>query len=611
MTRLSPTIHRLELLSADPFDGEYLRRLRSDLDEALLARFVMGYISDAGLGRLGDSLVTALQQPESYGVSTLSCSCHFAGMFELWKKIGRGRDKLKYFLTHDDAGTPSAEAKFVHSKAVVIVREGLEDGLPEERRAVIYIGSHNWSAGALVQPTGLPEKHNVEATVRIETSWSDDWLDDVSSGGGAGNVVVDVLRHIERCWRFSSSTDLAGTKAKEELDGWWRANCDDPAAPEMHKILLAVGVLGPKPLPVWGAPSPASSSPLGFLRRGAGIYVQVHQNSEATTVFDSGAAWLLLLWPDKGLFSKTTTPWVVWCRPSELKRGGSSDVELEHFYWVLWDHRQDAALAATPRKLPQPLEVTLSPAGRGRAQHWDFTPAKPKAQNTLVDTDEPKAHVFLEIVAVVAPNPGAGRKTGCDAQESKKRPGAGLIGSDDSPDDRGEPAEEAPFDRAAEEHPTWDGKGLAFHTSSSARRRLSQERYTVFDTNGRTDGDRAAAIEEEQRTLFGVDFRRSRARPTASEVRRADRLGVCVAAVNELVHCGHVQEVELLGQEDRAVLEVVAPDGESDDPIPRLSTPRAPAFSHLQHLFSLDEKQLDRLGIRVRKKKRAGGGSRG
>ena len=610
MATTPPTIHRLELLSADPFDGEYLRRLRGDLDEALLARFVMGYVSGSGLSRLGDSLVDALRKPGSYGLSTLSCSCDIAGMFGLWQKIGRGPDKLKYFLTHDDNKKPSPDSKFVHSKAVVIVRQNLDGAPPSEFRAVIYIGSHNWSAGALVQPSGLPEKHNVEATVRIETSWNHDWLEDASTGAGAGNVVVDVLRHIHRCWSFSSSTDLAGPKAKEEFEGWLRANCFDPDAPDMQKILLASGVLGPTALPAWGAPGPRGPAPFRFLRPGAGIYVQVHQNSEATTVFDSGAAWLLLLWPDKVEFSKSTTPWVVLCRPSELKRGGSSDVELERFYWVLWDQRQDAALATSPRKLPKPQELTLSPAGRGRAQYWDFTPAKPKAQNTLVDTAEPRAHVFLEIVAVVAPAAAAGSLPGGDSQETAgDRTDEG--GSVDRQDERRRLHYEAPFDRGPEEHPTWDGKGLVFHSSSASRRRLSQERYNVYDRNGQLDGERAAAIEEEQRTLFGVDFTRSRARPTASEVQRTDKLGVCVAPVNALVNSGELQVVELLGEQDRAILEVVAPERESDKPIPRLSTPKAPAFSHLRHLFSLDDKQLERLGIRIRKKKRAKGGSRG
>ena len=132
-----------EFLSEHLTGGEFANRLRADIAECSKLRFLVAYVSDAGLNVLGSpEIATALDQLGSFGVSSMSCICGFEPLLNLQNRLS-STGKLKYFLdpnVEKTLGDP--DIVLLHSKLVYL-------HLPKTNKSVVYIGSHNWTERAL------------------------------------------------------------------------------------------------------------------------------------------------------------------------------------------------------------------------------------------------------------------------------------------------------------------------------------------------------------------------------------------------------------------------------------------------------------------------------
>jgi hypothetical protein len=85
----------MELLSNSLVSDAYLQRLQNDLDKSAVCRFFIAYVSAGGLDAIGHKrLARALQDPRSFGVASLSCSCGYKPLLSLQDMISEPR--LKY-----------------------------------------------------------------------------------------------------------------------------------------------------------------------------------------------------------------------------------------------------------------------------------------------------------------------------------------------------------------------------------------------------------------------------------------------------------------------------------------------------------------------------------
>ena len=159
----------MDFLSKELIASEYPDRLRRDLERATLCRFLVAYVSQAGLDTLGtNALLHALRDPRSFGVASLSCSCGYEPLLGLQGKLADSR--LKYFMDPIVKPPDDPDITLFHSKLVYLVFEA-------ERKAVVYIGSHNWTSPAL-GPVG---PRNAEASLRFKLDFVPEHLDGIGS----------------------------------------------------------------------------------------------------------------------------------------------------------------------------------------------------------------------------------------------------------------------------------------------------------------------------------------------------------------------------------------------------------------------------------------------
>ena len=568
MPALPPaTVRELRFFAADPFTEAYRDALVGDLAGATWVRFLVCYFSETGYDVLGTSLARAMRHPLSRGLVTLTCACGADAVRRLWKDAGQPLDRVKCFLSVEGDGPSNSDAKLLHSKLVVI-RRGPE--------LVVYTGSHNWT-GAGLRARGISrDRMNVEAGTRIVTDWDERWLDFVTPSPTveSGNLVVDALNHIERCFGLESCTDLARPGADHELDSWMNAYCKKEVAPPGTTPLIVVnGTLGGKvdgPGAQRGTPK-TPHRPLRLPVAGDTLFVQHFVHGNEPEVFDSEAVWALLLWEDAAHLANGGRPWLVLCQPSNLGRQDAGTPSLQTVSWLVYDPKQNSVAGAPAGggrgTVVPPQQTTVSSGGlRSRTtlhvEHWTVATGATGNDTRALNHRTPDRHVLLTVLAVRRP----------EREEA--------YGRTDRP---------------------WQGTELPFHTGKT---RQAQKRFLVHGRDGEPSYERAHQVRKEQERLFGVRTRADRGPTGEARVVQED-VYACNALINDvLFRVMDTPGIPALSAEPasarRVVFDVDAYTSGHDRTraVPRMEKLFAPGKAHvMQELgLSLDERRALRWG---------------
>ena len=223
----------MKLLSKELVSSEYIESLRQDMVKARVCRFLVAYVSQGGLTRIGRPLLAkALQDPRSFGVASISCACSYEPLLNLQAELETDTPRLKYFM--DPAIKPDDEPgiSLFHSKLVYL-------WLESEGKSVVYIGSHNWTGRAL----GPGSPSNVEASLRLEFDFAPEHI------AGAGNSLpAQVNRHLLDAWS-SPACYPANPASEPAFQEWIQKVCKRaPNSPlKQVTVLLAVCKTPPRP----------------------------------------------------------------------------------------------------------------------------------------------------------------------------------------------------------------------------------------------------------------------------------------------------------------------------------------------------------------------------
>jgi hypothetical protein len=377
-----------EVLSTAPVSTEYLERLRADLDDAQIVRFAVAFISGAGVSAIGaDRLVRALTSPESFGLSTLHCGCGFEPLMDLQKALGSWCPRLRYFMDPCYKGRREVEPTLalLHSKLVFIVSK---DG----RRAVTYVGSHNWSQRALADgPT-----RNAEVSLRVEEPFQPDQL-----YGRGDSVAAKVNAHLLTLNNYPVWED-ADPSNRAVFEEWRDAACDRGSIGEPLEQVAVVCCVGRN---AYGL---ADAATWDALRRGGvGLYLQLLDEQEGSVVWEQSGRVRLLVWPTRADLDAGRSPIVVFCHSTQRGAGkesmlqGTSHPVMQGFRGVLLDGQQHARWQAG-RNIGPPQEATVRGVARVRFFDLDLTP-KERSSTEIDGEREPLYGHYLQVVQVVFP----------------------------------------------------------------------------------------------------------------------------------------------------------------------------------------------------------------
>lgn len=294
-----------KLLSAQPVAGDYLRILQQALDQAEFARFVVGYVSSRGVEAIGQKrLVQVLRNDRSFGVSSLACATGFEPLIELQKAVGTHESHLKYFLDpckRKDRGEPVVS--LVHSKLAYIKLIGVE-------KAIILIGSHNWTGGAL-GGTGMLGQ-NAEASLYIELPYVEGHVD-----GSSNDLGGSINRHLIACWNLHSCLD-ATTLNQPLFEQWMTLACESPGSDKLEEIvaILAIEDGRQKSASSWASIKDSS------------IYAQIRRESpDGKLLWDNGSAGVVILvWGSQKELEQSEHPVLIFCHVSTFNATPASSV---------------------------------------------------------------------------------------------------------------------------------------------------------------------------------------------------------------------------------------------------------------------------------------------
>ncbi len=172
----------MQFLSKELVTLDYRTSLQRDMAQAKVCRFLVAYVSLAGVDSINRPLlVRALRDPRSFGVATLSCACKYEPLLKLQDELDDVR--LKYFMDPvvDEANEPSGNSLF-HSKLVYRYLE-------RQNKSIVYLGSHNWTRRAL----GPQGPRNAEASLRLEFDFEEHHLT-----GEGSSIASEVNQHLLR-----------------------------------------------------------------------------------------------------------------------------------------------------------------------------------------------------------------------------------------------------------------------------------------------------------------------------------------------------------------------------------------------------------------------------
>jgi len=376
----------MQLLSPIPTTNAYLQLLRQDLQDAVVLRFVIAYVSDSGISSIGQELLAAaLQQPDSFGVASLSCSCGFAPFVGLQALLEPQQDKLKYFVDPvvlDSDGDP--DLTLVHSKMVYIVRP--------DNRAVVYLGSHNWSGRAL----GPDAPRNAEASMRFEFDF------DPSQLNGTGtDLPSEINRHLLQCFHLGASLPVRKDNIPIFAD-WFRARCEREKPLPLDEYAVVIGTCVTD-----GNASTYDHLWKAILTPGASIYLPCHVENEGQILRQRQDRVLLMAWTSTEALENSREPVLLFCKVTRQVAGkhsafeGTSEGDIENFDLVLRDPSQSVRVGE--REGPgEPLTLELN---NGQVfEYFELSSVPATVTAASIDgSAPPKYQNYLQVYEVLLP----------------------------------------------------------------------------------------------------------------------------------------------------------------------------------------------------------------
>lgn len=379
--QIQSRLRDMQVLSQELISDEYLRRLRADLNRGTLVRFLVAYVSDAGLRAIGSSLLLArLRHSESFGVASISCSCGYKPLLNLQARLQEQR--LKYFMD------PSIKGKgepylisVLHSKVVYIADI-------ENQKSIVYVGSHNWTSRALA----AGDQRNGEISLRYEEPFSQEHLE-----GSSVSVAGQVNRHLQEACELALS--IPATIANEPRFAEWTRNaCTQEKGQRLDEVIVLLAVLDHT--------SPALSVSDWERLTDSNIYVQILEEHDGGLLWNAARSVHVWVWESLSAFRESRSHFILRCRitsknageASELRGTNASPSPIEGFRSVV----------ARPPKSRQIVDEESSGAyvtrsGR-EARLYTFThPCSSDKSEDFDKSVEPLYQFCLEVESVVVP----------------------------------------------------------------------------------------------------------------------------------------------------------------------------------------------------------------
>jgi len=376
----------MKLLSQELVSLEYRDQIRQDLARATFCRFVVAYVSLDGLDSIGRHLLQrALRDSRSFGIASLSCSCGYEPLIKLQQGLPALR--LKYFMDPkvSEAEEPNDLALF-HSKLVYLGNE-------KEGKAIIYIGSHNWSRRAL----GSGGPRNAEASLRFEV----DFLPEDLEGIGASMASL-VNRHLLDAWNMPLC--LPATDAnRATFEEWYAKGCRRAVSSPLQETTVVLTVRS-------NAGDPATPDQWMQLQ-GRGIYLQALEEDDGKKVWHSGDRLLVFVWESSSALQAARQPVILQCRVTTYKAGPASDLRgtnqsdnpIDGFEAVIFDHIRLAALQNGSNSVHP--RVTIWSGHHVNVFDFEFPTAR--TDSLQVDNGiQPRYQFHLEVERVIFPADG-------------------------------------------------------------------------------------------------------------------------------------------------------------------------------------------------------------
>lgn len=376
----------MKLISKELVSLEYRQQLQQDLARAKVCRFLVAYVSLEGLDSIGRHLLTrALRDPRSFGVASLSCSCGYEALLKLQRDLPEPH--LKYFMDPivNEPTEPDDIALF-HSKLLYLTLE-------QDNKAVIYIGSHNWTRRAL----GPRGPRNAEASLRFEVPLNPDDL----AGSGPG-LASQVNRHLLDAWQMPLCLP-AQEANRPTFEEWYAKGCRRTISSPLQDTTIVLSVRR--------STTPAPSANDWLQLEGRGIYLQALDEQDGQTVWRCNDRLLVLVWPSAGALQAAGQPIILQCRVTTynacpgcgMDSTNQSDNPVKGFQAVIFDATQLASMQGGSRAPRPPVRIWS-----GRDVHvFDFEFPTPSTESPQVDAGVlPKYRFYLEVEKIVFPAGG-------------------------------------------------------------------------------------------------------------------------------------------------------------------------------------------------------------
>ncbi|MBL4844164.1 MAG: hypothetical protein JKY65_01450 [Planctomycetes bacterium] len=375
----------MQLLSPIPTASAYLEHLRKDLQDARVLRFVIAYVSDSGITSIGQELlVAALQQPDSFGVASLSCSCGFKPFVNLQAQLEPQQEKLKYFVDPvvlDSDGDP--DLTLVHSKVVYIVRP--------DNRAVVYLGSHNWSGRAL----GPDAPRNAEASMRFEFDYDPSQL-----RGASSDLPSEINRHLLECFHLGASLPVRKDNIPIFAD-WFRARCEREKPLPLDEYAVVVGAC------VTDSEASTYDHLWKALTPGSSIYLPCHVEGEGQILRQRQDRVLLMAWTSTDALENSKEPLLLFCKVTRQVAGkdsafeGTSEGDIKNFDLVLRDPRQSTRVGAGE----DPGEALRVELNNGQVfEYFELSSVPATVSAATIDGKAPpKYQSYLQVYEILLP----------------------------------------------------------------------------------------------------------------------------------------------------------------------------------------------------------------
>lgn len=371
----------MDFLSDQLVSSEYRDRLKLDLQQADLCRFLVSHVSEPGLEAIGrGQLARVLENDESFGISSLSCASGYEPLLKLQHRIGANRVRLKYFM--DPMVKDANGIVLFHSKLVFL-------RLPDQQKSVVYVGSHNWFEGAL----GPEGPRTVEASLRFEEEYCPEQLT-----GNAASVVGQVNRHLLAAFR--NPLCLPATPGNEKVFQQWIESAFRRAT---GKPLRKTTII----LAAQKSPPPATHAQWLNLTK-QGIYFQALEEGEGGMVLNSGKQLVVMVWGSRSDLQAGIPPVMLRCRHvafnagpnSKLKSPNQAREPMAGFGAALYD---DAQLRITRGNWLGPRSSVQIWSGRD-VQFFDFELRQQPSDSAQIDKNvRPNYQFYLAVDRIIFP----------------------------------------------------------------------------------------------------------------------------------------------------------------------------------------------------------------